>query len=175
MRAPTSRSMSLTAAKPIISRSTSASGAFSRGLRRFNVSSVVCGSPVLGLRSPPDPTGNPDDYWEPFARYSAPFRRASRTSAPADPTPRPGTRPDRGPITVHSQPCLPLARRVWKMRPVACQATTTRKSMKLPRALRDNERISDLMGGGAGGWKSLSLSPGWLDCCYCCRLGQTSR
>ena len=87
-------------------------------------------------------------YWEPFARYSAPCRRASRTAAPADPTPRPGTRPDRGPITVHSQPCLPLARRIWKMRPVACQATTTRKPMKLLRALRDNERISDLMGGG---------------------------
>lgn len=55
-RAPSS-SISRSAAKPIISRSRSASGVFSTSVRRFIMSSVIGGPSEMGWRQQPNPTG----------------------------------------------------------------------------------------------------------------------
>jgi hypothetical protein len=50
---------------------------------------------IIGLVTPVLVWANPGDHRKPFARYSAPCGRASRTASPPEPTPRPGTRPRR--------------------------------------------------------------------------------
>ena len=57
LAAPTSSSVSRSAAKPIISRSRSASGVFSTNVRRLIISSVIGALSGQRLVSKPDPTG----------------------------------------------------------------------------------------------------------------------
>src|SRR3954451_916419 len=83
--------MSRWAAKPIISRNRSASGAFSISARRLIISSVIDGS--LGrVGVQPDPTGTVDDRREPTRSPACQVRARERLRyRPA--TPRAGTRP----------------------------------------------------------------------------------
>ncbi|SJM33299.1 conserved hypothetical protein [Mesorhizobium delmotii] len=72
MAAPTSNSISRSAAKPIISRKRSESGVFSTSARRFIMSSVINGSFESGWCQQPDLTGELSmTTAKPLARYSA--------------------------------------------------------------------------------------------------------